>query len=641
MQFKHPELLYALFLLLIPILIHLFQLRRFQKVAFTNVAFLKKVNFQTRKSSQLKKWITLLLRLVALACIIIAFAQPFTASTTALNTEKETVLYLDTSFSMQAKGSQGPLLQRAVQDIYENIKSTDNISWFTNDYARKNVSIQDFKNEVLKITYSNKQLTPSEVLLKAKQYFSKSTSADKRLIYVSDFQQKEAFPVLSEEISVNVVPLAPVVTKNIAIDTAYIVSKSTTNTQLKVVISSTGDVAQTIPVSLYNGNSLIAKTAADLSNSSQNEVFFDIENVTNFKGRLSISEANLTYDNDLFFSINPPEKIKVLSVNEAEANFLQRIFDQPEFEYTQQTNRTVNYNTIASQNFVIINELNVIPESLTTALNTFVNNGGSLCIIPPVNGNTSSYNALLNRLRVGTFSEAINQEKKITKIVFDHPLYSNVFEKRVVNFQYPKVNSFNTITSNATAVLQFEDNKPFIVNRGSVYVSTAAFNTENSNFQNSPLIVPTLYNMAQLSLPLPQLYYEVGKQNNYSVPVTLIQDEILTIKDSTQSFIPLQQTKANQVDITTNEEPATAATYSITKQEEVLQNVSYNYDRSESVLQYANPRDWEGVAVYDSVSDLFYTLSEENSMNSFWKWFAIFAFIFLLLEMLFLKFYKR
>jgi hypothetical protein len=91
MQFKHPELLYALFLLLIPIIIHLFQLRRFQKVAFTNVAFLKKVNIQTRKSSQLKKWITLLLRLLAMACIIIAFAQPFTASTTALNTEKDIV----------------------------------------------------------------------------------------------------------------------------------------------------------------------------------------------------------------------------------------------------------------------------------------------------------------------------------------------------------------------------------------------------------------------------------------------------------------------------------------------------------------------------------------------------------------------
>ena len=74
MQFKNPELLYALFLLLIPVLIHLFQLRKFQKESFTNVAFLKKVTLQTRKSSQIKKWLVLCLRMLLLAAIIFAFA---------------------------------------------------------------------------------------------------------------------------------------------------------------------------------------------------------------------------------------------------------------------------------------------------------------------------------------------------------------------------------------------------------------------------------------------------------------------------------------------------------------------------------------------------------------------------------------
>lgn len=54
MQFKHPEILYALFALLIPIFIHLFQLQRFVKIPFTNVRFLKEIELQTRKSSRLK-----------------------------------------------------------------------------------------------------------------------------------------------------------------------------------------------------------------------------------------------------------------------------------------------------------------------------------------------------------------------------------------------------------------------------------------------------------------------------------------------------------------------------------------------------------------------------------------------------------
>ena len=80
MQFKHPELLYALILLVIPFIVHLFKLRRFQKEAFTNVKFLKKVVQENRKSNQLKKWLILTARTLALAFLILAFAQPFIPS---------------------------------------------------------------------------------------------------------------------------------------------------------------------------------------------------------------------------------------------------------------------------------------------------------------------------------------------------------------------------------------------------------------------------------------------------------------------------------------------------------------------------------------------------------------------------------
>ena len=102
MQFKNPELLYALFLLLIPILVHLFQLRRFQKEAFTNVEFLKNVVLQTRKSSELKKLLTLITRMLLLAAIVIAFAQPYFSKKADINVAAETVIYLDNSFSMEA-----------------------------------------------------------------------------------------------------------------------------------------------------------------------------------------------------------------------------------------------------------------------------------------------------------------------------------------------------------------------------------------------------------------------------------------------------------------------------------------------------------------------------------------------------------
>ncbi|QQX76336.1 MULTISPECIES: BatA domain-containing protein [Aequorivita] len=644
MQFKHPEILYALFLLLIPIFIHLFQLRRFQKVAFTNVAFLKKVTIQTRKSSQLKKWLTLIMRLLALACIIIAFAQPFTASKIALNTEKETVVYIDNSFSMQTKGAKGPILERALQDLFNQNNGTEKISWFTNNSERKNTTQEDFKNEILSVEYSQNQLTPNQVLLKANQLFSNEKGVLKRLVFLSDFQQKEAFPSIPEDLAVDAVQLKPVKISNISIDSAYIASKNASLTQLKVNVSTLrqaqGNEVSEIPLSLYNNEKLIAKTAVDFSQNTSSSVTFDIDNSTAFIGKLEINEPNISFDNQLYFSINKPGKIKVLAINEADGSFLQRLFEKEEFQFKQQTFKTLNYNEILDQNFIVLNELKEIPASLATALKSFSDEGGSILIIPVSEIDLNSYNNYLLTMTLGTLSEEKVQEKKITKIVFSHPLFKDVFEKEVANFQYPKVNSFYDVSSKATPAISFEDNHPFLLQKNKTYLFTAPINKENSNFQNSPLVVPTIYNMALQSLPLPRLYYTIGQQTEIAVPIQLGQDEILTVKNSAEQFIPLQQTKANYVLMTTTEEPAKAGNYQIMKKNEFLENISFNYSRSESELQYLNPEDWEGVEVYSSVEALFDSIEDANAINSFWKWFAIFALLFLLFEMLILKFYK-
>lgn len=640
MQFKHPEILYALFLLLIPIIIHLFQLRRFQKVDFTNVAFLKKVTIQTRKSSQLKKWLVLLMRLAAMACIIIAFAQPFTASKTALNQEKETVIYVDNSFSMQLKGAKGSLLERATQDLFNKTSNWGKLSWFSNNSERKNTSSQDFKNEVLSIEYSQNQLNPNQVLLKSNQLFSNEKGVLKRLIYISDFQQKEAFPELPDNIIVDAVQLKAVKPSNIALDSVFVVSTNASTTQLKVKASTQDKATTETTISLFNREKLVAKTALDFSENSDGTAIFDIDNSAEFIGKLQIDDPNLTFDNTLYFSINKPQKIKVLAINEAEGKFLQRLFEKEEFEFTQQTFKTLNYNEIADQNFIVLNELAEIPASLITALKSFTDGGGSVLVIPSSEGNLSSYNNFLQTASLGTLSKETEQDKKITKIAFSHPLFKDVFEKEVVNFQYPKVNSFYDISTNATPALFFEDNKAFLLQKNKTYFFTAAINKENSNFQSSPLVVPTIYNMALQSLPWPRLYYTIGGQNAIAIPVKIAPDEILTIKDSISQFIPLQQTKANYVLITTADQPAKADNYQIMKENEFLENISYNYSRKESELHYANPETWKGVQVYKTIDELFDTIAEANSINSFWKWFAIFALLFLICEMLILKFFK-
>jgi hypothetical protein len=113
MKFVFPEILWALFALIIPIIVHLFNFRKFRKVIFPNVAFLKEVKQETQSKSRIKHWLILATRLLALAAIIFAFAQPYLPlkGSTASVGDKVVSIYIDNSFSMEAENQRIRLLK--------------------------------------------------------------------------------------------------------------------------------------------------------------------------------------------------------------------------------------------------------------------------------------------------------------------------------------------------------------------------------------------------------------------------------------------------------------------------------------------------------------------------------------------------
>ena len=640
MLFKHPELLYALFFLLIPILVHLFQLRKFQKTAFTNVKFLKEISLQTRKSSQLKKWLVLLSRLFALACIIIAFAQPYFLSKTKTS-KKEVVIYIDNSFSMQAKSSQGELLKKATQELFENSSLPENFSWFTNNQNTNNSSPESFKNQILKLNYSAKQLTADEVLLKANTFFSNQPETEKSLLWISDFQSLQPLPEnISEDYTINTIQLKSDELDNFSIDSLYISSVDTNLIELTAIIKNHGKDVTGFPVSLYQEEELVAKTSINIASVSAEKAIFEINTGQDFQGRINITDQSMLFDNDLYFNINKPDKIKVLSVQEKSSSYLQKIYPTSEFDFKSFTLSTLDYNLLLDQHTIILNELESIPNSLQTILKEFSQNGGVIVIIPSQQADIESYNLFLNTLNFSGIEKNNLQEKQVTNIQFSHPLYQNVFENQITNFQYPKVNSSFSLLRNQTAVLSFQDGSPFLAENANTYFFLSALNLENSNFINSPLVVPTFYRIAKQSLPLPHLYYTIGNQNTYAVAVSLPQDHILTIKNDETQFIPLQQNTTNKVLITTTDEPETAGIFSVSDNNNPIQQVSYNYNRKESAPQYHDLTLWKNTENHQSIAHFFNEMKEEGKASNLWKWFVIFALLFLMIEMFLLKLIK-
>ncbi|WP_248723396.1 BatA and WFA domain-containing protein [Seonamhaeicola sp. ML3] len=641
MQFKHPELLYALCLLLIPIIVHLFQLRRFKKELFTNVALLKEIKQNSRKSSELKKWLILFTRLLLLTAIILAFAQPFTTKNNSLESQKETVIYVDNSFSMQAKGSQGELLKRALQHLVGNIPEDETVSIITNNSTFKNTTTKVIKNDLLQLQYSSNQLSLDAVLLKSNALLSQKKNTLKNLIFISDFQQKNSSfnPNLDSLTTLHLVKLEPINSNNVSIDSAFISEITPTNLQLKVLLKNSGRPIDNIPVSLYNGEDLIAKTSVEIDKIVETTFTLPTNEIVN--GRITIDDVNLRFDNTLFFNINNRSKINVLSVNEQNDDFLKRIFNEDEFNFTSTSYNALNFNSIEEQHLIVLNEVDNISNALISALKHFTSQGGSVIIIPSNDINVQSYNQLLSNFNAN-FGALVNSEKRITSINYSHPLYKKgVFEKQVSNFQYPKVNSFYEITSNSFAsVLNFEDGKPFLYQGQNSFVFTSALNNENSNFKNSPLIVPTIYNIAKQSFKTPELYYTIGNENEFEVETQLQQDDILSLVNNGISVIPRQKYFNNKVIINTSETPDIANIYNIKNKNETIKNVSYNYDRSESNLVYENLSNYKNVTLSDSIPEVFDTIKSDAKVNALWKWFAIFALILLIIEMLILKYFK-
>lgn len=647
MQFKNPEILYLLWLLIIPILIHLFQLQKFVKVPFTNVAFLQKIIQDSRKSSRLKKWLILATRTLLLLAILFAFSQPYFSDHKNTKSEK-IILYLDNSLSSQAKGEKGFLLQVAAKEIIENAPQSNNFSLLTNDEFYDDISFSELKKIVLEVNYSSKKPSLQSTFLKINSFSKNKTKTSNEIILISDFQNIYNNKFTNVTPPFSIIKLTESQKNNISIDSVF-TSNSLEETILHVVVKNQGEPKKNVPIALYNEKELASKQSFSIEENSTKTILFPIQKKEAFIGKIILSFSDtFSFDNTFYFHLKSPKKINVLAIGN-EVDFLSKIYTEDEFTFTQNAPENINYNLLPKQEVLILYELEKISEILSKSIQDFISKSGSVVIIPNPNSDINSYNQFLQKFSSSTFSSKNIDSLKITNINESHPFFKNVFSKKVENFQYPVVNHFYEINSkNDSKMVTFENTIPFLseINtpNGALYVFASAINKKNSSFQNSPLIVPIFYNFGKFSFQQLELYNYLNEENNIDVEIQLQKDEILEISNSTTSFIPMQQTFQNKVSVTTKENPSEAGFYDIKKKDEIIEKIAFNTPKEESLLQFldisqlekANPN----ITVSNSISDVFKNIKKKNEVQSLWKWFLSLAIVSLLLEILILKFYK-
>jgi hypothetical protein len=648
MQFQNPEVLYFLALLIIPILVHLFQLQKFVKMPFTNVAFLQKLVQQTRKSSRIKKWLILATRLLLFLAIIFAFSQPyFSDKKTDIN--QHTFVYLDTSLSTNAEGEKGNLLQIAAQEIIENASKKDSYSLQTNTDYNKDITFDELKKKLLNVKNTSKKIAIKTVLLKINNLEKPETNTLHKSILISDFQNTYVNEFTNVTTAFSGIKLTASKKNNLSIDSVFIYNTNTANLTVNVLVKNQGDTKNNIPLAIFNDEKLISKQSFSIAENTNKIVSFTIQNQTKFLGKITITFSDtFSFDNTFYFSLNSTKKVNVLSIGKA-ANFLSKIYSKEDFNFLQSSLQNVNYNTIPKQQIIILNELEKIPESILKSLLDFSKKGGSIVIIPNSKSDIKSYNVFLNKIANAKILSKIVDTLKITNINFSHPLFKNVFSEKVNNFQYPIVKSYYPIISkNKSEIISFENNSSFISQikeaNSNVFLISSSLSKENSNFLNSPLIVPVFYNFGKLSFQHSKLYYYLEEQNKIDIETEIEKDEILSIVNSNSSFIPPQQTFQNKVNITTKNNPSDAGFYHIIRKKDTLQTIAFNNPKEESSLTFLDINTVNKLNADNnfssSIKSFFIDLNENNEVQWLWKWFLALAIVSLLLEILILKFYK-
>jgi len=653
MQFNHPEILALLFVLIIPILIHLFQLQRFKKEAFTNVKFLRQIELESRKSSRIKKLLILATRLLALACLILAFAQPVLKKTDG-GKNRRTIIYLDNSLSMQAKDKNGSeMLQNAKRILIDELQSFPvDFALITNDNIQENLQSEVLRQELTRISYYPVRKDLAQIFLEAETLADSERYEGSDVYVFSDFQND---PYEIDSLAARdgnryyLVPVRPDRFQNLSLDSLWISAFDRNELKISSRIQAQNIDEENLSVSLVLNGQLFGKSSVSPAQGNNTTVEFSIPPETRGNGAMIFSDPRLPFDNSLFFTLPEPIKPKVLVIGDY-ANYIERIYTSDSFELTFEELSNLNQGEIQDYDLIVLNELENVPAPLIKSLKPYVQEIGNLVIIPSAQPDLASYQSILSALGIGRISYEFERQKTIISVSEDHPFFDNVFKGKVKNFDYPEATyGIETDFRSSSALISFDDGSAFAsevpVGSNRVFWISSPLSGEQSNFRDSPLIVPLFYNFSLPENQAEGVYSIIGRANQLLVSNDSLSGNALKITNGKEEYIPLQKNTSKEVQLFTKDYPILPGVYQVMDENRVLSEEAFNYDRGLIRGGYSNlDRLAEGsnrINLLSSPEEGLRKLNDMFSSRSLWQLFTIFALIFLVLEMLIQKFFKN
>lgn len=685
-QFLFPGFLAALAVIAVPIIIHLFYFRRFKRVYFTNVRFLKEVKEETSNRQKLRNLLVLLMRCLAIAAMVLAFAQPFIPlSSEAKRGETAVSVFVDNSFSMNALSKDAPLLELAKQrarDIISAYPVTDRFQILTADFEGRDqrlVSQEDALARIEEIRTSPASRDLSKVLIRQQQCLNTGKQENKVAYLVSDFQENisDVSSFRDSLLEVKLVPMRAVQERNVSIDSAWFESPVQILNQpanLLVKLSNRSDEEVTdIRLSLrHDGQTKpVGSLNIPARSSKLDTVSFTILHPGWHEAKVSVTDYPVQFDDDYYASFYVAERINVLAINGLSANkYIENAFlGAKYFKLNNSDARALDYSRFADYQLIVLNELNTISSGLANELKTFCQNGGNVLVFPGQSADLASYNGLLQLFGAGNLGAFDPTPRQASQINTEEFVFRDVFLNKSANLRLPSTQgNFKFAQGRGEHILTYRDGSAFLVKfplgEGALYSCAAPLQEQVSDLvRNGEIFVPMLFKMAIAGNKGKQIAYTIGKdevleakhrvsasgESNYKLK--LVQENLAqTPKDASQGgeFIPEQRIFGSKVLLTPGTQVRDAGWYRLLLQgDSTLGEFAFNYDRKESDLKFKSdellakelPSNMT-VMVANAEANFAQVVDEQERGIVLWRWCVIFALLFLALEVLFLRLWK-
>ncbi|MGQ8337937.1 BatA domain-containing protein [Sunxiuqinia sp. A32] len=680
-KFIYPEFLLALAALLIPLIIHFFHFKRYKTVFFSQVGFLKAVQQDTRKKSDLKKLLILISRLLMLALLVIAFTRPYLSShdTEAKQNKQTVALYLDNSFSMNQEGINGPLLEEAktkAVNIANAFEPGTDFLLLTNNATPKEllpINREQLIQRISATKESPKSLSLSETINLINKGLSSTASNNQRNIYLlSDFQahefdnQEVKWDSLSHHFLIR---FSGQSSNNLMIDSCWFETpgrKSGQHETLFVKIKNQSEQSiQNQAVRLSINDSLKAISSLQLEPAEEKIVTLSYRN--NMKGfhlgKVELDDYPIIYDNNFYFSYQVKPTIKILLIynpEEGGIKQLETLFENDSLIQLETIeDRKVQTSALAQSDFVVLLNVNTLGSGLSKAISDFIKNGGTTCILPGKQINTDDYNLLYSQCKVNPINGIDTTRIRMNSLNYKHRVFNNVFEQEQKDLKLPEVNfryQFKTISSvKQEAIISLINGESAItdypVGKGHLY--NFSFPVNSNEFIQEAIFVPLLYNMAINSLETQAISYtidnsiisEVRKEQTDTPPF-----EIKKIAANESFRIPVLNESANYARLNFSQLIEEAGIYELTSDEEIVSMPAFNFNRKESlnnklsvdqINELIDENNWLNVKVLNSeLPDFEQQIKQIQNGKELWLLFVILSLVFIGIETAIIRWMK-